>query len=116
MEYSLNNEKKEFSRRLKYYCTTHNKTGYQLAEEIGVSSAAVSSWMTGKKMPTLTKIRQICEILGIDYSVLIDLSQEAEINENDLYGKKKMVLDMLGDIDSEEELDKILDIIAIMRR
>lgn len=42
-----------------------NRTQQELAEYVGVSQAAVSSWCAGTKTPRMNKIDKICEFLGV---------------------------------------------------
>ncbi|MFY9125682.1 MAG: helix-turn-helix domain-containing protein [Defluviitoga tunisiensis] len=42
-----------------------------LAEKLGISDQAVSKWETGKSMPDLDKISELCGYLGIDVNELL---------------------------------------------
>lgn len=48
-----------------------NRTQQELAEYIGVSQAAVSSWCAGSKTPRMNKIDKICEFLGVQRSAIL---------------------------------------------
>lgn len=48
-----------------------NRTQQELAEYVGVSQAAVSSWCSGQKTPRMNKIDKICEFLGVPRSVIL---------------------------------------------
>lgn len=55
-------------------------TQQQLAEEIGVSSKAVSKWETAKGLPDISLIESISQALGV--SVMELMSGETVINKN----------------------------------
>ena len=50
---------------------TNNMTQMQLAEEIGVSYQAVSSWERGNSMPDISKLEQLCNILNLTVDELL---------------------------------------------
>ena len=55
-------------------------TQLQLAEEIGVSSKAVSKWETAKGLPDITLIEPLAKVLGV--SVMELMSGNTVINKN----------------------------------
>lgn len=48
-----------------------NRTQQELAEYVGVTQAAVSSWCSGQKTPRMNKIDKICEFLGVPRSAIL---------------------------------------------
>ena len=48
-----------------------NLTQTQLAEKLNISNQAVSKWETGKNMPDLSNILELCEILGVTADQLL---------------------------------------------
>ena len=48
-----------------------NRTQQELAEYVGVSQAAVSSWCSGAKTPRMNKIDKICEFLDVNRSAIL---------------------------------------------
>ena len=48
-----------------------NRTQQELAEYVGVSQAAVSSWCSGQKTPRMNKIDKICEFLDVKRSAIL---------------------------------------------
>lgn len=48
-----------------------NRTQQELAEYVGVTQAAVSSWCSGLKTPRMNKIDKICEFLGVPRSAVL---------------------------------------------
>ena len=64
--------KRIFSKNLNRYLDENNKTQADLYKYMGVSSAVVSDWCNGKKLPRLDKIQSICNWLGIEKSDLLE--------------------------------------------
>lgn len=60
-----------FVKNLLHYLELNNKSQADLCEHLGVSSAIVSNWCTGKKIPRMDKVQAIASWLGIDFSDLI---------------------------------------------
>ena len=48
-----------------------NRTQQELAEYVGVSQAAVSSWCSGSKTPRMNKIDKICEFLDVNRAAIL---------------------------------------------
>lgn len=61
-----------FSKNLRYYLELDRKTQADLCEYMNVSSATVSDWCNGKKMPRMDKIQAICNWLRIEKSDLLE--------------------------------------------
>lgn len=64
--------KKVFAKNLNNYLYLSGKTQADLYKYMGVSSATVSNWCTGLKMPRMDKIQAICNWLGIEKSDLLE--------------------------------------------
>lgn len=69
--------KKVFSKNLLHFLEINGKNQADLCKYIGVSSATVSDWCNGKKMPRMDKIQSICNWLHIEKSDLLE-SQSAD--------------------------------------
>ena len=76
-------------------------TQAQLAEQIGVSSKAVSKWETAKCMPDYTVITKLCEELNITISELMD-GEESDGKSVRVYDDEQ-ILDLLR---RTQELEK----------
>lgn len=72
-------------------------TQMQLAEKLNISNRAVSKWETGKSIPDVSIMLELCEILGITVNGLLsgerittmeDYRKKAEQNMIDLQDKK----------------------------
>jgi len=54
-------------------------TNDDLARIVGVSSMAVSNWITGKNMPKAKHIKKMVQFAGIPEEVALNPSKEVEI-------------------------------------
>ena len=85
-----------------------NLTQEQLAEKLGVSNKTISKWETGKSMPELGYLQQLCEILQINVNELLsgerlsgdDYPRKAEetimaLMKDNETNKKKNIRDMI---------------------
>ena len=71
---------KIFSQNLTYYLEQYNKSQADLAKYINVSTASVSNWCKGIKLPRMDKVDKICNFLQINRS---DLMEERSTEEQD---------------------------------
>lgn len=53
-------------------------TQEQLAEQLGVTNKTVSRWETGKGMPDIEMIQELCSILGITVTTLLNGEESDE--------------------------------------
>lgn len=74
----LERQRKIFSNNLKRYLESYGKTQLDLSRYIGVSTATVSDWCNGKKMPRMDKIQAISDWMHIQKSDLLDEEQEGD--------------------------------------
>ena len=61
-------------------------TQIQLAEKLGITNRAVSKWETGKSVPDVSIMLELCDELGISVNELLcgrHLDKEEEKTEND---------------------------------
>jgi len=77
--------KRLFAVNLKYWLEREGKKQIDLCNHLGVSSATVSNWSTGTKMPRTDKIQAICNWLGIELSDLLTdkRHEQAEVLEKE---------------------------------
>lgn len=61
-----------FSKNLNYFLNLNNKTQLDLAKYVGVSTASVSNWCKGIKVPRLDKVDKICTFFNIVRSDLLE--------------------------------------------
>ncbi len=74
--------KKVFSKNLVHYLDKNEKTQADLYKYMGVSSAVVSDWCNGKKLPRMDKIQSICNWLGIEKSDLLEEKKTNAISDD----------------------------------
>lgn len=86
-----------------------NLTQAQLAERLGISSKSVSKWERGKCMPDYGIVNELCDVLGITVSELLD-GEENERENLRMYDNDQMV-EMLARIQRLES--QRITIIAI---
>ena len=84
----------------KFISTCRKEKGFtqmQLAEKLNITNRAVSKWETGKSMPDVSIMLELCEILGITVNELLsgerikmeDYKKKAEENLIELQAKKE---------------------------
>lgn len=61
-----------FAQNLKFYLKQANMTQADLAEYMDVSTASISNWCTGNKIPRMDKVDKLCELFDINRSDLIE--------------------------------------------
>ena len=84
----------------------------QLAEKLNITNRAVSKWETGKSMPDVSLMLDLCSILGITVNELLsgeriimeDYQKRAEENLMELQAKKEK---------AQGELNSILKILIV---
>ena len=64
--------KEVFSRNLRFYLETTDKTQKEVALAIGVTPASLNEWVKGKKYPRIDKIELLAIYFGILKSDLIE--------------------------------------------
>lgn len=65
-----------FARNLTYYMNRNKVNGVTLAKYMKVSSATVSDWMHGKKMPRVDKLKSLSNFSRINMTDLTDDDDE----------------------------------------
>ena len=55
---------KEFADRVRKYLETHEVTQSEFAEKVNVSPPTVSQWLSGARMPSVTKLAEVEKIIG----------------------------------------------------
>lgn len=70
-----------FARNLTYYMNRNKVNGVTLAKYMKVSSATISDWMHGKKMPRVDKLKSLSNYFGINMTDLTDDDDEKSQQE-----------------------------------
>ena len=73
-----------FARNLTYYMNRNKVNGVTLAKYMKVSSATVSDWMHGKKMPRVDKLKSLSNFFRINMTDLTDDADEKS-QQDDYY-------------------------------
>ncbi|MBQ9323382.1 MAG: helix-turn-helix transcriptional regulator [Clostridia bacterium] len=77
----------QVGRRIRQARIEKNMTQMALADAMGVSYQAVSNWERGNSMPDISKLPELCELLGVTFEKLAGgPSREAETLEKVLEG------------------------------
>lgn len=82
---------------------TAGLTQLQLAEKLGITDRAVSKWETGKAMPDLSVMQELCGILGITVNDLLS----GEVVSMDNY-KRELENNLLDMMRQKEQADRRL--------
>lgn len=75
-------ELRGFPQRLKFFRTEAGLTSAQMARGLGVSTAAVALWETGRGGITNKNIHRVADLLGINVRLLFD-GPEVKAREED---------------------------------
>jgi len=59
-----------FVKNLRFFMESRDVTQADICRELGVSSATVSDWCTGKKYPRIDAMQKLADLLGVRYSTL----------------------------------------------
>lgn len=62
---SKEDEPKEFKNKLRYILARRKMTQSELAQEIGMTSASISQYATGKRLPSIEVLRKMAEVLKV---------------------------------------------------
>ena len=99
---------KEIGERISKRLVMAGKTQSDLAAELNVTHSAVSSWVTGAKVPRMDKIDKICKFLNCSRSDILVESTSSELSSND------RLLLYYYSLLTPEDKKKIDDLIRVM--
>ena len=106
-------DREVFARNLRRYMEANNENQMELARHLGCTSAAVSDWCLGKKMPRMDKVAAISRHYNCTYTDL--LGDMLEDNGEDTLvlfyrvlsnGRKDMALNYLSFLVNEETRER----------
>ena len=99
----------EIGRRISAMRKEKDMTQLELADKIGVSYQAVSSWERGLTMPDISKLPDISQVLAVSIDELLGSNKQAEVVRN--------VLNNRTDVYSESpiEIDDLIEVAPIMK-
>lgn len=100
-------EKKEYGigKRIHEYRVMKGYTQKQLADMIGVSNGRVSNWEQGINRPDADKLADICRVLEVSPSVLLDV----QIPDHELASRKER--DVINAYRQKRDMQKAIDIL-----
>lgn len=93
----------KIGKKIKNARTEKNMTQMDLADAMGISYQAVSNWERGNSMPDVSKLTDLCEILGLNLDELLG-------NEDAIKTVKKVI----ADEDASISLEELADVVPIL--
>lgn len=100
-----------FAANLRRYTKLSGRTGKFIAEEIGVSPAAYSYWMSGKKYPRIDMVEKLAEYFHISKSDLIDERPKKKVDPQTVEAR---IISVGVDKMSPEDREKALNMMRVM--
>lgn len=88
----------KIGKKIKTARTEKNMTQMNLADALGISYQAVSNWERGNSMPDISKLPELCNILGLNLDEFLG-------NNDTVETVKKMIADEEATINLEELAD-----------
>lgn len=90
-------------RRIMY---EHNKTQADIAKDLHISKATVSSWINGTRVPRMPKIDLLCHYFNVKRSDIMEIHDDTLLNDNApksrlLSPDEASLLDDYGKLNSE---------------
>ncbi len=79
----MDDEKKIFSKNLLRILSEHRKTQAEVADEIGVSRAAMNMWCNGVTIPRMPKIQILAKYFGCTVGDLVNPPEKSDTSEAD---------------------------------
>jgi len=99
--------KYEIGNRIRKYREEAGISQKELAEKLNMSSGRVSNWEQGINRPDADRLAQICMILNVSPSLLLDV----HIKDDDLNDKERKVINAYRcKKDMQKAVDKLLDL------
>lgn len=87
------------------YLKAKKKTQVSLANHVGLTKAAISSWIKGTTSPDLNKLIAICDFLDISINDLFGYYEENTLSTED-----KVLLQKFRNSEFRNSVNKLLDI------
>ena len=79
-----------------------NLTQMQLAEKLNITDRAVSKWERGKSLPDVSAMLELCDILHIEVSDLLNGERIMKDNYNEK--QERLLLDMAKDLEKKTKV------------
>lgn len=95
------------AKNLSHMLKLRGMTQFELASRMEVSTATISNWCNGVKLPRMDKIDKICAILRINRSDLIE-DKPADNKDELLTLRVRKIINLMQEL-NEEGQDKLLE-------
>ncbi len=93
-----------FTEKINYYLRLHDKSQADLARAMGVSSATVSDWCSGKKMPRADRLQAIASWFNIELSdLLTEKDDPVQTFEQALMYNHGVMMRHFGELSPEDQ-------------
>lgn len=73
----------QFSERLEKIINEKNISKYKIAKELGISQSTIANWTTGKANPTVEKLAELIQLIGVSADYLLTGKEGETITEDD---------------------------------
>ncbi len=114
----------QIAKRIKKARIDKNMTQLQLADAMGVSYQAVSNWERGNSMPDISKLTDLCSILGLTVNELLGVEEKTTAAVTKAIEKEELAVEELEEVapmlppeqvvDFVKKAKKKMDLSAIM--
>ena len=105
--------KEVFAKNLKKYMELNGKSRGGVCAALGYSYFTFSDWINGKKMPRMDKVEQLANYFGILKSDLIEDKKETAAEIGSGMSEAKQQLLALAENCSEEEAERLLQMMEL---
>lgn len=97
---------KVFSKNLEYYMSRNGTTRKEISDFLGVTTATVSYWLSGKKYPRFEMMTALAEFFSVELSDLIDEKQTKKVDPQTIEARIISVgVDKMSPADREKALN-----------
>lgn len=93
-----------FSRNLRYYMNSQNKTRQDISDALGISYFTITSWANGSKYPRMNKVEQLAKYFDISISDLIEDKKEQPTENDGLSKEKQLLIDFAKSLPEDKVL------------
>ena len=95
---------KQFGENLSRILENRGMTQKDLALRLAIAPSAVNAWVKCKKMPRMSKIDKICEILGVERGALIQNLPNLPTNYPNLTYEEGKIIDAYRCMDRQHQI------------
>lgn len=88
-----------FRANLTYYIRRSKLSQVEIARIVGVSKGSVTNWVSGVSIPDIDVINDLCQILGVSMSDMLELDIEKDAKKEQLIKNYELLND-----DGQEDL------------